>query len=119
MYLTFQHFFCSSILWRRKISELFFVPPSTLGTEEAPEEEEEEEEEVEPKNENSLRPSKRPRRKSSGPNVGTRGEGSAKKAKTASSSGAWCFDSKREERDRIKMLTTAEKGTRLILPGAT
>jgi hypothetical protein len=118
MYLTFQHFFCSSILWRRKISELFFVPPSTLGTEEAPEEEEEEEE-VEPKNENSLRPSKRPRRKSSGPNVGTRGEGSAKKAKTASSSGAWCFDSKREERDRIKMLTTAEKGTRPILPGAT
>jgi hypothetical protein len=31
MYLTFQHFLSSSILWRRKISELFSAPPSTLG----------------------------------------------------------------------------------------
>jgi hypothetical protein len=87
--------------------------------EEAPEEEEEEEEEEEPKKKNAHRPSKLPRGKSSRPDVGTSGDGSAKKAKTAPSSGARCFDSKKAECDRIKMPATAGKGTRPTLPGAT
>jgi hypothetical protein len=64
-------------------------------------------------------PSKRPRSKSSGPDVGTSAEGSAKKAKTAPSSGLRRLDSKRAERDRIKMLATAGRGTRPSLLGAT
>jgi hypothetical protein len=81
--------------------------------------EEEEAEEEEQSKRYAPRPSKRARGKSSEPNVETSCEGSAKKAKTAPSSGVRRFDSKRAERDRIKMLTTAKRGTRPMLPGAT
>jgi hypothetical protein len=95
---------------------VFRTPVDSGKTEEAPEEEEEEEE---PKKKNAHRPSKHPRGKSSGPDVGTGGEASAKKAKTAPSSGARHYDSKKAERGRIKMLATTGKGTPPILPGAT
>ena len=84
-------------------------------TEEAPEEEEEEEEQTE---KYAPRPSKRPWGRSSGPDVGTSGEGSAKKAKTAPAGGPRRLDSKWAEHDHIKMLATAGKGTRPTLPGA-
>jgi hypothetical protein len=94
---------------------IFYTPVVDSGkTEEAPEEEEEEEEEQTDKY--APRPSKRPRGKSSRPDAGTSAEGSAKKAKTAPTSGARCFDSKRAERDQIKMLATTGRPT---LPGAT
>jgi hypothetical protein len=96
---------------------IFRTPVDFGKMEEALEEEEAEEEEQSKRY--APRPSKRARGKSSEPNVETSCEGSAKKAKTVPSSGVRRFDSKRAERDRIKMLTTAKRGTRPMLPGAT
>jgi hypothetical protein len=48
----------------------------------------------------------------------TSGEASAKKARTAPSASAKRYDSKKAERERIKMLATSKRGTRPTLPGA-
>jgi hypothetical protein len=94
---------------------IFRSPVAYSGKkEEALEEEEEEEEEQTEKY--APCPSKRPRGKSSRPDARSSAEGSAKKAKTAPTSGARRFDSKRAERDQIKMLATTGRPT---LPGAT
>ncbi|KAM0925344.1 hypothetical protein ACQ4PT_004266 [Festuca glaucescens] len=97
--------------------ELFRLTAADSGkAEETPEEDDEEEEEQTEKN--APRPSKRPRGGPSGADAGPSAEGSIKKAKTTSAGGPRRLDSKRAERDRIKMLATARKGTRPTLPVA-
>ncbi|KAK1650865.1 hypothetical protein QYE76_068670 [Lolium multiflorum] len=90
------------------------VPVSGQAAEEDPEDDEEEEEQAPKKA--APRPTKRPRAKASGSEAGASGEASAKKAKVVKPPP---LDSRKAERDRIKMLTTAGKRSRPILPGAT
>ncbi|KAK1615228.1 hypothetical protein QYE76_020745 [Lolium multiflorum] len=59
---------------------------------------------------------KRPRAKVFGSDAGTSGEASAKKAKTKPPPR---LESKKAERDRIKLLATVGRGSRPLLPGAT
>ena len=90
------------------------VPASAEGAEEDPEDDDEEEEQAPKKA--APRPAKRPRAKASGSEAGASGEASAKKAKTMKPPP---LDSKKEERDRLKLLANAGKGSRPLIPGAT
>jgi hypothetical protein len=62
------------------------------------------------------RATKRPRTKASGFEAGATGEASTKKAKTIP---PIRLDSKKAERERMKLLATARKGSHPQLPGAT
>jgi hypothetical protein len=62
------------------------------------------------------RATKRLHAKASDSDAGASGEASAKKAKTKPPPR---LDSKKAERDRIKMLATTGNGSRPLLPGAT
>ncbi|KAK1645796.1 hypothetical protein QYE76_063601 [Lolium multiflorum] len=88
------------------------VPVSGDTAEEVPKDEEEEEEaprKVAP------RPAKRPRAKASGSEAGASGEASAKKPKVIKPPP---LDSRKAERERLKMLSTAGKRSRPNIPGA-
>jgi hypothetical protein len=100
MLLTFLtlHFQLNTLV-EEDLRVIFRTPINTEKAEEDPEDEEEEA----PKKKAAPRAPKRPRGKSSRADVETSGEASAKKA----------------ERERIKMLATAGRGTRPTLPGAT
>ncbi|KAK1646871.1 hypothetical protein QYE76_064676 [Lolium multiflorum] len=88
------------------------VPVSGDTAEDVPEDEEEEEEQAPRKA--APRPSKRPRAKASG-SAGASGEASAKKPKIVKPPP---LDSRKAERERLKMLSTAGKRSRPIIPGA-
>ncbi|KAK1668191.1 hypothetical protein QYE76_056350 [Lolium multiflorum] len=89
------------------------VPVSGDAAEEAPDDDEEEEEQAPRKA--APRPTKRPRAKVSGTEAGTSGEASAKKPKTSKPPP---LDSRKAERARLRMLSTAGQRTRPIIPGA-
>ncbi|KAK1697077.1 hypothetical protein QYE76_013774 [Lolium multiflorum] len=89
------------------------VPVSGDAAEEVPDDEEEEEEQAPRKA--APRPSKRPRAKAPGSEAGASGEASAKKPKTIKPPP---LDSRKAERERLKMLATAGKRSRPIIPGA-
>ncbi|KAK1649320.1 hypothetical protein QYE76_067125 [Lolium multiflorum] len=89
------------------------VPVSGDAAEEVPDDEEEEEEQAPRKA--APRPSKRPRAKASGSEAGASGEASAKKPKTMKPPP---LNSKKAERERLKMLSTAGKRSRPIIPDA-
>ncbi|KAK1686795.1 hypothetical protein QYE76_047643 [Lolium multiflorum] len=89
------------------------VPVSGDAAEEAPEDDEEEEEQAPHKA--APRPAKRPRAKASGTDAGASGEASAKKPKTIKPPP---LDSRKAERARLRMLSTAGQRTRPIIPGA-
>ncbi|KAK1663594.1 hypothetical protein QYE76_051753 [Lolium multiflorum] len=74
---------------------------------------EEEEEEQAPRK--AAPPSKRPRAKAPGSEAGASGEASAKKPKTIKPPP---LDSRKAERERLKMLATTGKRSRPIIPGA-
>ncbi|KAK1666415.1 hypothetical protein QYE76_054574 [Lolium multiflorum] len=102
-----------SILWRRKtFAPYFVVPVSSDAAEEVPDDEEEEEEQA-PRNA-APRPLKRPRAKASGSEAGASGEASAKKPKTIKPPP---LDSRKAERERLKMLASRQT-PRPIIPGA-
>ncbi|KAK1630574.1 hypothetical protein QYE76_004889 [Lolium multiflorum] len=88
------------------------VPVTSDTAEEAPEADEEEEDQAPRKT--APRPTKRPRAKASG-SAGASGEASAKKPKTTKPPP---LDSRKAERARLRMLSTAGQGTRPIIPGA-
>ncbi|KAK1627243.1 hypothetical protein QYE76_001558 [Lolium multiflorum] len=83
------------------------VPVTGDTAEEAPDDDEEEEEQAPRKA--APRPTKRPRAKASGSEAGASGEASAKKPKTTKPPP---LDSRKAERARIRMLSTAGQGTR-------
>ncbi|XP_071678236.1 uncharacterized protein [Lolium perenne] len=89
------------------------VPVTDDTAEEAPEDDEEEEDQAPRKA--APRPTKRPRAKASGSEAGASGEASAKKPKTTKPPP---LDSRKAERARLRMLSTAGQGTRPIIPGA-
>ncbi|KAK1683397.1 hypothetical protein QYE76_044245 [Lolium multiflorum] len=89
------------------------VPTSAEGAEEVPEDDDKEEEKA-PKRA-APRPAKRPRAKVSGSEAGASGEASAKKAKIKPPP----LDSKKAERERLKLLANAGKGSRRQIPGVT
>jgi hypothetical protein len=89
------------------------VPTSAEGAEEDPEDDDEEEEQAPKKD--ASRIAKSPHAKVSGSEAGASGEASAKKAKTKPPP----LDSKKAERERLKLLSTAGKGSRPLIPGAT
>ncbi|KAK1601771.1 hypothetical protein QYE76_016945 [Lolium multiflorum] len=89
------------------------VPISSDTAEEVPDDEEEEEEQAPRKV--APRPPKRPRAKAPGSEAGASGEASAKKPKTIKPPP---LDSRKAERERLKMLATAGKRSRPIIPGA-
>jgi hypothetical protein len=90
------------------------VPVSGEAAEEDPEDDDEEEEQAPKKVARRL--TKHPRAKISGTEAGASGEASAKKAKTVKPPP---LDSRKAERERLKLLTTAGKRSRPIIPGAT
>ncbi|KAK1677143.1 hypothetical protein QYE76_037991 [Lolium multiflorum] len=94
--------------------DVFRLPVAGMA-EEDPEDDDEEEEQA-PKKKAAPHVPKRPRAKVSSTDAGTIGEASAKKARTRAPPR---LDSKKAERDRIKLLATAGKGSRPLLPGAT
>ncbi|KAK1669256.1 hypothetical protein QYE76_057415 [Lolium multiflorum] len=89
------------------------VPVTGDTAEEAPEDDEEEEDQAPRKA--APRPTKRPRAKASGSEAGASGEASAKKPKTTKPPP---LDSRKAERARLRMLSTAGQRTRPIIPGA-
>nr|XP_051190889.1 formin-like protein 4 [Lolium perenne] len=89
------------------------VPVTGDTAEEAPEDDEEEEDQAPRKA--APRPTKRPRAKAPGSEAGASGEASAKKPKTTKPPP---LDSRKAERARLRMLSTAGQGTRPIIPGA-
>jgi predicted flap endonuclease-1-like 5' DNA nuclease len=89
------------------------VPVSGDVAEEDPEEDDEEEEQAPKKA--ATRAIKRPRAKVSGTEAGASSEASAKRAKTKPPP----LDSKRAERDRLKLLSTTGSGSRPLILGAT
>ncbi|KAK1612242.1 hypothetical protein QYE76_035915 [Lolium multiflorum] len=89
------------------------VPVSGDAAEEVPEDEEEEDEQAPRKA--APHPSKRPHAKASGSEAGASGEASAKKPKTVKPPP---LDSRKAERERLKMLSTAGKRSRPNIPGA-
>ncbi|KAK1662584.1 hypothetical protein QYE76_050743 [Lolium multiflorum] len=89
------------------------VPVSGDTAEEVPEDEEEEEEPAPRKV--APRTTKRPRAKASGSEAGASGEASAKKPKIVKPPP---LDSRKAERERLKMLSTAGKRSRPNIPGA-
>ncbi|KAK1670139.1 hypothetical protein QYE76_058298 [Lolium multiflorum] len=90
------------------------VSVSGDASEEDPKDPEEEEERAPRKA--ALRPSKRPRAKASGSEAGASGEASVKKPKVTKPPP---LDSKKAERERLKLLATAGKRSRPNIPGAT
>jgi hypothetical protein len=90
------------------------VPVSGDAAGEYPEDEEEEEEQAPRKA--APRPSKRPRTKAFGSEAGASGEANAKKPKVTKPPP---LNSKKAERERIKLLATAGKRSRPNIPGAT
>ncbi|KAK1650741.1 hypothetical protein QYE76_068546 [Lolium multiflorum] len=100
----------SSLHWRRKTYAPFFASPSGDTAEEVPEDEEEEEEPAPRKV--APRPTKRPRAKASAP-AGASGEASAKKPKVIKPPP---LDSRKAERERLKMLSTTGKRSRPNIP---
>ncbi|KAK1670040.1 hypothetical protein QYE76_058199 [Lolium multiflorum] len=90
------------------------VPVSGDVAEEDPEDPEEEEEQAPRKA--APRPSKRPRAKASGSEAGASGEASAKKPKVTRPPP---LDSKKAERERLKLLAIAGKRSRPNIRGAT
>ncbi|KAK1652095.1 hypothetical protein QYE76_069900 [Lolium multiflorum] len=89
------------------------VPVSGESMEEDPEDPEEEEERAPRKA--TPRPSKRSRAKVSGSEAGASGEASAKKPKVTKPPP---LDSRKAERERLKMLSTAGRPSRPNIPGA-
>jgi hypothetical protein len=116
IFICFSHFQLNSSA--EEDLRVIFRTPDTEKEEEDPEDDEEGEEESAPKRKAAPRPSKRPRGKASGTETRAIGEASAKKARTAPSSAKHC-DSRKAERERIKMLANVGKATRPILPGAS
>ncbi|KAK1685949.1 hypothetical protein QYE76_046797 [Lolium multiflorum] len=97
--------------------EIFRIVAADSGKgDDAPEEEEDEEEEEPEKI--APRPSKLPRGKSSRVDAAPSAEGPVKKPKTAPTKAPPHMDSKRAERERIKMLATSGKGAWPKLPGS-
>jgi hypothetical protein len=90
------------------------VPVSGDAVEEDPEDAEDDEERVPRKA--APRPSKRPRAKTSGSDAGGSGEASARKPKVTKPPP---LDSRKAERERLKLLSTAGKRSRPNIPGAT
>ncbi|KAK1652302.1 hypothetical protein QYE76_070107 [Lolium multiflorum] len=88
------------------------VPVSGDAAEEVPDDDEEEEQAP---RKAAPRPTKRPRANASGSEAGASGEASAKKPKTVRPPP---LDSRKAERARIKMLSTAGKRSRPNIPGA-
>ncbi|KAK1698170.1 hypothetical protein QYE76_014867 [Lolium multiflorum] len=89
--------------------DVFRLPTDAGKVEEDPEDDNEGEEQI-PKKAPPRAP-KRPRAKVSGTDAGTSGEASAKKEKTKPPQR---LDSKKAERDRIKLLATAERGSQKV-----
>ncbi|KAK1609350.1 hypothetical protein QYE76_033023 [Lolium multiflorum] len=100
-------------LAEENLRNILRVPVSGESAEEDPEDPEEEEERVPRKA--APRPSKRPHAKASGSEAGASGEASAKKPKVTKPPP---LNSKKAERDRLKLLSTAGKRSRPIIPGA-
>jgi hypothetical protein len=117
-FLMFNSNFCSFSFQLNTLAEENFrtiirVPVTGDTAEEAPEDDEEEEDQAPRKA--APRPTKRPRAKASGSEAGASGEASAKKPKTTKPPP---LDSRKAERARLRMLSTAGQGTRPIIPGA-
>jgi hypothetical protein len=93
--------------------DVFRLPADAGKVEEDPEDGDEGEEQAPKK---AAPQAKRPRTKVSDTDAGTSGEASAKKAKTKPPPR---LDSKKAERDHIKLLATAGRGSCPQLPGAT
>jgi hypothetical protein len=89
------------------------IPCSAEGAEEDPEDDNEEEEQAPKKV--APQPAKRPRAQVSGSEAGASGEDSTKKAKNKPPP----LDSRKAERERLKLLSTAGKGSRPLIPGTT
>ncbi|KAK1668457.1 hypothetical protein QYE76_056616 [Lolium multiflorum] len=89
------------------------VPVSGDAAEEVPDDDEEEEDQAPRKA--APRPTKHPRAKASGSKAGASGEASAKKPKTTKPPP---LDSRKAERARLRMLSTAGQRSRPIIPGA-
>ncbi|KAK1650983.1 hypothetical protein QYE76_068788 [Lolium multiflorum] len=96
------------------LRNILSVPVSGDVAEEDPEDPEEEEEQAPRKA--APRPSKRPRARASGSDAGASGEASAKKPKVTKPPP---LDSKKAERERLKLLATAGKHSRPNILGAT
>ncbi|KAK1613871.1 hypothetical protein QYE76_019388 [Lolium multiflorum] len=94
--------------------DVFRLPTDARRVEEDPEDDDEGEEQAPKKA--APRAPKHPRAKVSSADAGNSGEASAKKAKIGVPPR---LDSKKAERDRIKLLTTAGRGSRPQIPGAT
>ena len=90
------------------------VPVSGEAAEEDPDDDEEEEEQAPRKA--APRPTKRPRAKASGSEAGASGEASAKKPNITKPPP---LNSKKAERELIKLLATIGKRSRPIIPGTT
>ncbi|KAK1680446.1 hypothetical protein QYE76_041294 [Lolium multiflorum] len=101
-----------SILWRRKTFAPYFVSPSVATRRRRFRMTKRRKRSRHPQG--SPRPSKRPRAKAPG-SAGASGEASAKKPKTIKPPP---LDSRKAERERLKMLATAGKRSRPIIPGA-
>jgi hypothetical protein len=89
------------------------VPVSGGATEEDPEDDEEEEEQTPKKV--VPRSTKCPRAKVTGSEAGASSEASTKKAKVRPPP----LDSRKAEHEHLKLLATAGKGSRPLIPGAT
>jgi hypothetical protein len=89
------------------------VHVSSDAAEEDPEDDDEEEEQAPKKV--APRATKRPHARVSGSEAGASGESSTKKAKIKPPP----LDSKKAEHDRLKMLSTAGRGSRPLIPGST
>jgi hypothetical protein len=100
-------------LAEEELRAILRVPVSGDAAEEDPEDPEEEE--VHAPRKAAPRPSKRPRAKVSGLEAGGSSEASAKKPKVTKPPP---LDSKKAERERLKLLTTAGKRSRPNIPGA-
>jgi hypothetical protein len=113
-HLTNKFFSQLDTLAEENLRNILRVPVSGEAAEEDPEDDDEEEEQAPRKA--APRPTKRPRAKASGSEAGASGEASARKAKVVKPPP---LDSRKAERERIKLLTTAGKRSRPIIPGAT
>ncbi|KAK1643550.1 hypothetical protein QYE76_061355 [Lolium multiflorum] len=101
-------------LAEENLRNILRVPVSGDAAEEDPEDDDEDEGRAPRKA--APRPSKRPRAKASGSEAGASGEASAKKPKVTKPPP---LNSKKAERECIKLLTTAGKRSRPNIPGAT
>ena len=110
----YAYFLQLDTLAEENLRTILRVPVSDDGAEEDPEEPEEEEEQAPRKA--APRPSKRPRAKASRSEAGASGEASAKKPKVTKPPP---LNSKKAERERIKLLATAGKQSCPNIPGAT